>query len=70
MTAMTPQPPSTLADACRVAVVSLLAYAVAIGLVAAGIPAFLRPLETGLSAARPLPAVARTAPPQLPGAPQ
>ncbi|RAK63355.1 hypothetical protein [Phenylobacterium kunshanense] len=58
-----PQPPSTLADARRVALVSVLAYMVAIALVVASLPMFLDTAEPLQTVAR-VPAVFAPEPPR------
>lgn len=54
----TPQP--IPADARRVILVSVLAYLVAIAVVAAGLPAFLAPLKPALIATDSAPVIHRT----------
>lgn len=44
-----PRPPSSLTGACRSMLLSTLAYAAALALVAASIPALLAPLKTDVA---------------------
>lgn len=59
MSSPRPQPTPALADARRVALVSVLAYVTAVAVVAASLPVFLATLHTSVEAATPLRTVAR-----------
>ncbi|PZQ61554.1 MAG: hypothetical protein DI570_12010 [Phenylobacterium zucineum] len=59
---MSTKPQPIPADARRVILVSVVAYAVAIAVVAAGLPAFLAPLRPTLIEADTAPVVHRTTP--------
>ncbi|MEW5684126.1 MAG: hypothetical protein AB1942_04330 [Pseudomonadota bacterium] len=59
---MSTKPQPIPADARRVILVSIFAYAVAIAVVAAGLPAFLAPLRPALVLADPAPVVHRAIP--------